>query len=172
MSRQHNSTRVVDSMTNDSGTTKLILVDASALPDVFEKVLVAKRLLASGEAISASEAARMAGISRSAFYKYKNMVFPYDADGSGRILTVHFVLTDRPGVLSAVLAAYASAGANVLTVNQNIPADGTASVSVSARTDRMEQPVDQFLQQLYRLPGVKKISRIGSEGTIPKQSKG
>ncbi|MBR5135038.1 MAG: ACT domain-containing protein [Clostridia bacterium] len=158
-------------MTNENGASKLILVDASALPDVFEKVLNAKRMLSSGEAASASEAARMAGLSRSAFYKYKNMVFPYDADGATRILTVHFVLNDRPGVLSSVLTAFASAGANVLTVNQNIPADGTASVSISARTDRMEMPADQFLQQLNRLSGVKKISRIGGEGTVPKQAK-
>ncbi len=159
-------------MAKEQGSSKLLLVDASALPDVFEKVLVAKRLLSAGEAASASEAARMAGISRSAFYKYKNMVFPYDADGGGRILTVHFVLNDRPGVLSAVLTAYATAGANVLTVNQNIPADGTATVSISARTDRMQLPTDEFLQELGRVTGVKKISRIGSEGAVPKGSIG
>ncbi len=142
---------------------KLLLVDASVLPDVFEKVLAAKALLASGEVDSASEAARMAGLSRSAFYKYKNMVFPYDADGAGHILTVHFVLSDRTGVLSSVLTAFAQAGANVLTVNQNIPADGAASVSISARTDRLQMPPEQFLQQLKQITGVKRISRIGGE---------
>jgi len=147
---------------------KLLLVDASVLPDVFAKVLVAKGLLSSGEAATASEAARMAGLSRSAFYKYRDMVFPYDADGAGRILTVHFMLSDRPGVLSSVLTAYASAGANVLTVNQNIPADGAASVSISARTDRMELSTENFLRQLYELPGVRRISRIGSEGAVSK----
>ena len=147
---------------------KLLLVDASVLPDVFEKVLYAKRLLASGEADSASEAARMAGLSRSAFYKYKNMVFPYDADSGGHILTVHFVLSDRPGVLSSVLAAFAQAGANVLTVNQNIPADGAASVSISARTDRLQMPPEQFLQQLKLVSGVRRISRIGGESSAPK----
>ena len=150
-------------MTDKQAPGKLLLVDASVLPDVFEKVLQAKRLLASGEASSASEAARMAGISRSAFYKYKNTVFPYDAYGEGHILTVHFVLTDRPGVLSSVLAAFAQAGANVLTVNQNIPADGAASVSVSARTDRLQMPIEQFLQQLKQLSGVRRISRTGGE---------
>lgn len=155
-------------MAKESAVGRLLLVDASVLPDVFEKVLAAKRYLASGEAASATDAARMAGISRSAFYKYKNMVFPYDADGGGHILTVHFVLSDRPGVLSAVLAAFAEAGANVLTVNQNIPADGFASVSVSARTDRLELPPEQFLQQLNTLSGVRRISRIGSESAFPK----
>ncbi len=155
-------------MAKESTFGKLLLVDTSVLPEVFEKVLAAKRYLASGEAASATDAARMAGISRSAFYKYKNMVFPYDADGGGHILTVHFVLSDRPGVLSSVLTAFAAAGANVLTVNQNIPADGFASVSISARTDRLELPPEQFLQQLNTLAGVRRISRIGSESAFPK----
>ena len=168
MSHQNNRARVVDNMANQTASEKLLLVDASVLPDVFEKVLAAKELLSSGEASSASEAARMAGISRSAFYKYKNMVFPYDADGGRRILTVHFVLSDRPGVLSSVLTAFASAGANVLTVNQNIPADGSASVSISASTDCLQMPTDQFLQQLNQIRGVRRISRIGGEGASPK----
>ena len=155
-------------MTEKTAPRKLLLVDATVLPDVFEKVLAAKQLMASGDAQTASEAARMAGLSRSAFYKYKDMVFPYDADGGGQILTVHFVLSDRPGVLSAVLTAFAAAGANVLTVNQNIPADGAAAVSISARTERLEQPTETFLQQLYQLQGVRRISRIGGESAMVK----
>lgn len=100
----------------------LVLVDQQVLPEVFVRVLEAKRSLLSGEASSAAEAARRAGLSRSAFYKYKDAVFPYDAGRTGYILTVHSVLRDRPGVLSSMLAAFADAGANILTVNQNIPA--------------------------------------------------
>lgn len=87
----------------------------------------------------------MAGISRSAFYKYKDAVFPYDAERSGSILTLHLILRDRPGVLSSVLSSFAAAGVNILTVNQNIPAGGVASVSISARTDRLERPVKWIL---------------------------
>ena len=93
----------------------LLLVDAQALPDIYEKVLEAKRLLAAGRASSAAEAARMTGISRSAFYKYKDAVFPYSGTESGRLLTVHCILEDRPGVLSNLLAAFAAADANILT---------------------------------------------------------
>lgn len=115
------------------GQPRLLLVDAGAVPEVFVRVVEAKRYLQSGEAETAAEAARMAGISRSAFYKYKEAVFPYDEERAGHILTVHLLLRDRPGILSAVLTAFAEAGANILTVNQNIPAGGTAPVSVSAR---------------------------------------
>lgn len=79
------------------GQPRLLLVDAGAVPEVFVRVVEAKRYLQSGEAETAAEAARMAGISRSAFYKYKEAVFPYDEERAGHILTVHLLLRDRPG---------------------------------------------------------------------------
>lgn len=140
-------TRVVDKMdqshTAPAGSpenrTRLLLVDSGAVPEVFVRVVEAKRYLQSGEADTAAEAARMAGISRSAYYKYKEAVFPYDEERTGHILTVHLLLRDRPGMLSAVLTAFAEAGANILTVNQNIPAGGTAA-RFHFRPDRPHGP--------------------------------
>lgn len=151
-------------MEETGNTPRLLVVDARALPDVFERVLLAKRLLTTGEATSASEAARQAGISRTAFYKYRDMVFPYDvAAAAGDLVTVHFLLNDRPGVLSALLTAFAEAGANILTVNQNIPVGGAASVSVTARCDRLDVSSEGLLLKLSGVPGVKRILRINSE---------
>ena len=165
-------TRVVDRMERSQtaptgpleNRTRLLLVDSGAVPEVFVRVVEAKRYLQSGEADTAAEAARMAGISRSAYYKYKEAVFPYDEERTGHILTVHLLLRDRPGMLSSVLTAFAGAGANILTVNQNIPAGGTASVSISARTDRMALPVEDFIRRLRALDGVRRIERISGEG--------
>lgn len=117
-----------------------------------------------GGASTAAQAARLAGISRTAFYKYRDAVFSYDAGKSGGIVTVHLILQDNPGVLSALLAAFADAGANILTVNQNIPAGGVASVSISARTERLIMPVDGFVRTLGALPGVERITRLTGEG--------
>ena len=150
----------------------LLLVDAGVLPEVFGKVLEAKVHLQSGRAATAAEAARMAGISRSAFYKYKDAVFPYDAERSGSILTLHLILRDRPGVLSSVLSSFAAAGVNILTVNQNIPAGGVASVSISARTDRLERPVKDFIQSVQELPGVERIARITGGGPDGAEGRG
>lgn len=165
-------TRVVDKMDRShtaptgplESRTRLLLVDSGAVPEVFVRVVEAKRYLQSGEADTAAEAARMAGISRSAYYKYKEAVFPYDEERTGHILTVHLLLRDRPGMLSSVLTAFAEAGANILTVNQNIPAGGTASVSISARTDRMALPAEDFIRRLRALGGVRRIERISGEG--------
>ena len=53
-------------------TPKYYIVEAAALPEVFLKVAEAKRMLDSGEATTVGEATKATGISRSAFYKYRD----------------------------------------------------------------------------------------------------
>ena len=96
-------------------------------------------------------------------YKYKDSVFPYNVHQSGRIMTVHAELCDQPGVLSGVLSAFAAAGANIQTVNQNIPVEGKALVSISARIDRLNIPVEEFVRTLSEAEGVERITRITHE---------
>lgn len=114
----------------------------------------------SGEAANTSEAVKLAGISRSVYYKYKDAVFPYIKKENTGILTVQFILVDRPGVLVSLLTVFYEAGANILTVNQNIPVKGRAFVSVSARIGRMSQTPDALLEQLKAVNGVVKIESI------------
>ena len=63
---------------------RFLLVDADVLPEVFVKVLQAKELLASGAVSNISAAAKQAGISRSAFYKYKDTVFDAETPSPAR----------------------------------------------------------------------------------------
>lgn len=137
------------------------IVRREALPTVFLKVIEAQRLLSTGAAHSAAEAARMVDISRSAFYKYKDMITPYENTEESRVLTIQSVLEDRPGVLSCMLTSFFDAGANILTVNQNIPANGAAYVSVSARTDNMAITVSELFDRLRAIDGVVSVSGIG-----------
>lgn len=137
------------------------IVRREALPEVFLKVVEAKRLLSTGAARSAAEAVRMASVSRGAFYKYKDMIAPYDNTGESRVLTVQSVLEDRPGVLSSMLTSFSDAGANILTVNQSIPADGAAYVTVSARTDNLRIPAAELFERLRALDGVVSVSGLG-----------
>ena len=91
------------------------------MPEVYQKVVLASSLLESGEAANTSEAVKLAGISRSVYYKYKDAVFPYIKKENTGILTVQFILVDRPGVLVSLLTVFYEAGANILTVNQKYP---------------------------------------------------
>ena len=139
---------------------KFLLVDAEALPEVFLKVLKAKELLASGAARNISDAAKQVDISRSAFYKYKDSVYAYSDAPSSHIISVHAILEDRPGVLMALVSALYTAGANILTVNQNIPIAGAALVAVSADVERLDISIPQLLDRLRRIDGVNTIESI------------
>ena len=109
---------------------KYLLVNESLLPEVYSKVIAAKAYLASGEAPNATQAAKMAGISRSAYYKYKDGVFEYNPQNSGEMLTLSLKLKDNKGVLSAVLSFLYHLGANVLSINQSVPENGVAAVTL------------------------------------------
>lgn len=141
---------------------KYLLVDKNVLPEVFLKVVDAKKLIAAGKAKSLSDAAKIVGISRSALYKYKDSVFNYDSKIVDNIATFYATLEDRMGVLSALITELYKAGANILTVNQNIPVDGVASVSVSARIDELTIEEDVLMNRLKTLDGVAEIKYITS----------
>lgn len=133
---------------------KYYIVAADALPEIFVKVAEAKRVMQSGEAATVGAATRMAGISRSAFYKYKDSVQPFNDMKAEHIITFYGMLKDAPGVLSRVLSAFAGAGANILTINQSIPTNGCAAITVSAETSEMDMTLEAFLDQVSSGEGV------------------
>lgn len=133
---------------------KYYIVEESALPEVFMKVVEAKRLLSTGEANTVNEATRITGISRSAFYKYRDAVMPFQNMMTGRILTFQLRLHDAPGVLSGLLKTFAQFEANILTINQTIPSGGCALVTISAETLNMTVSADELLRVLGHTQGV------------------
>ena len=135
---------------------KYYIVEAKALPEVFLKVAEAKWLLETGEATTVNEAARATGISRSAFYKYRDAIAPFQTLMAGRILTFQFILRDVTGLLSSILTIFAQFGANILTINQTIPTNGCASVTISAETTNMSSGVEDMLRSLEAIDGVLK----------------
>lgn len=142
--------------------TKMLLINSDALPDVYLKVIEAKRLLASGEAKSASEASKVCGISRSAFYKYKDYVFEY-SHPLGEVISLHAVLRDKAGVLSLLLQELYSFGGNILTVSQGLPASGVASVSVSIRLPVQSPDRTDILENLKKIDGVVSVKQLHGE---------
>ena len=136
---------------------KYYIVEAKVLPEVFLKVAHAKWLLETGEANTVNEAARATGISRSAFYKYKDEVRPFQDMKAGHIITFYALLKDNPGVLSNYLSIFANSGANILTINQTIPTNGCAGVTISAETSEMAESLEQLLADVSSLDGVVKF---------------
>ena len=133
---------------------KYYIVEAKALPEVFLKVAEAKWLLETGEVNTVNEAAKATGISRSAFYKYRDAIAPFQNMMAGRILTFQFLLRDVTGLLSSILTIFAQSGANILTINQSIPTNGCASVTISAETTNMTEGVEEMVRALSVTTGV------------------
>jgi chorismate mutase len=138
-------------------TVKYYIVAADALPEIFIKVAEAKRMMQTGEVDTVGEATKRAGISRSAFYKYKDSVQPFNDMKAEHIITFYAMLKDKSGVLSRVLSIFASSGANILTINQSIPTNGCAAVTISAETSEMEESLEQLLANVSSLDGVVKL---------------
>ncbi len=130
------------------------IVEASALPDVFIKVAEAKRLLSTGEASTVNEATHMTDISRSAFYKYRDAILPFQNMMNGRIITFQLLLHDEQGVLSEILNVFADRKANIITINSIVPINGTAVVTISAETMDLTVELEELLQCLRQTGGV------------------
>lgn len=136
---------------------KYYLVASEALPEIFIKVAEAKRMLQTGEADTVGAATRQVGISRSAFYKYKDAVQPFNDMKAGHIITFYAMLRDTTGVLSNVLSIFATSGANILTINQSIPTNGCAAVTISAETSEMTLMLDELISRVSAADGVVKF---------------
>lgn len=135
---------------------RYFIVEAQAMPEVVRRVARAKQLLDTGEASTVNAAARAVGVSRSAFYKYKDAVRPFHDMLHGRIVTIQAVLRDEPGILSGVLGIFAGTAVNILTINQNIPVGGRAVVTITAETSDLQGSLEDLLSGASALSGVLK----------------
>ena len=133
---------------------KLYIVEAAVLPEVFLKVSEAKEYLQTGAAATVAEAASMAGISRSAFYKYKDAIRPFRDIGRDQAITMSVLTRDRPGALSSVLSIFAAMRANILTINQSIPVSGVGLVTISFVPEGTDGSPETLAAQLDALPDV------------------
>ena len=139
-----------------SNKPQYYIVETSALPEVFLKVAETKRLLSTGEAGTVNEATRMTDISRSAFYKYRDAVMPFQNMMTGRIVTFQLLLHDEAGLLSHILQVLADAKANIMTINSIVPTNGTAVVTISAETMDLTVSLEELMRTLNETRGVVK----------------
>jgi len=132
------------------GTTAYYVVRKRALPEVLLKVVEVSRLLDTRKAASVQEAVDMVGISRSSYYKYKDDIFPFHDSAQGTTLNLACKIDDEPGLLSDLLKVVADFEANILTIHQTIPINGTASLSLSVQILANTKDVSQMIQAMEK----------------------
>ena len=143
--------------------SQLIVADSKILPEVFTKVLEVKKLMAQKGEKSFASACKRVGISRSAYYKYKDSVFSYEELFTRKIVNLHLLLNDSPGVLSNPLSFLRSLNANILTLNQSIPVDGVAQVNISLRLSNSADDQLVGLNSINELDGVLEAKILSAE---------
>lgn len=146
-----------------SGSVKYYLITRKALPDVYCKVVQAKMLLEKEKAMTIQDAVDAVGISRSSFYKYKDDIFPFYENSRGSTITLGMGIEDEPGVLSGVLQKIAEYKANVLTINQNIPINGVANITISIEVLPSTGDIQEMINNMEAYEGVHRVKILARE---------
>ena len=139
------------------------LIDKRVLPDVYEKVVNAKKLLREGKVKEVTEAAKMVGISRSVYYKYKDYILEFSESQKGRKATFSLKIIDGKGVLSNILNYISSKGGSILTINQGIPLNGYAYITLTIDMSTLEGDIKTLLQDLSKIDKMEKVEFIAME---------
>ena len=140
-----------------------LIVEKTALPDYFLKVVEARRLLESGAYTQVIDAVHAAGISRSTYYKYKDFIMEPGEISGGRKAVFSMLLNHEPGVLSALLNKISSAGFSVLTITQSPPIHDIASVTLSLDLSYATSSVSALLSSMSATPGIENVKLIAIE---------
>ncbi|WHY76330.1 ACT domain-containing protein [Neobacillus sp. WH10] len=146
----------------DNFDKKYYLVREDVLPEAMKKTIDVKDMLERGKAESIADAVQKVDLSRSAFYKYRDTVFPFSTIQKEKIISLFFHLEDRSGTLSKLLSVVAASGCNVLTIHQTIPLQGRANVTLSLNTSNITTELDDLLANLQRLEFVEKVEVLGT----------
>ncbi|MFD0047862.1 ACT domain-containing protein [Actinomycetes bacterium NPDC127524] len=141
---------------------KFFLVREDVLPEAMKKTLDAKEMIERGKAESVWEAVQRVDLSRSAYYKYRDTVFPFHTVVKEKLITLFFYLEDRSGTLSQLLGAVAQSGCNIMTIHQTIPLQGRANVTLSLNTNGIRIEIDELLSKLRKLDFVEKVDILGT----------
>ena len=140
-----------------------LVIDKRVLPDVYGKVLDAKKLLKDGKVKEITEAVKIAGISRSVYYKYKDFVFEFSETSEGRKITFNIILKNEKGVLSNISNYIAEQGGDILTINQGIPLNGYANLSITIDLSTVDGDIKTLTDGLLNIKNVDKVEFIGME---------
>ena len=142
---------------------KYLIVNKKILPDVYDRVIEARNLINGGSVKGISEAVKVVGISRSTYYKYKDYVFSPDENSIGRKAVFSMMLKHEKGMLSIVLNYLSLQNANILTINQSIPINGKASVTVSLDISDLSKSIDEVMAEMKKIKGATQVRLLSVE---------
>ena len=140
---------------------KFYLVQEDILPEAIKKTIKVKEILKLGEAKTINEAVERMDLSRSAYYKYKDYVFPFYEIAQGKIVSITISMSNESGMLSNILKAIAESNGSILTINQDIPLQGIANVTIAFETKDLFGSLEDLLDSIRSIRGILKVEILG-----------
>ena len=140
---------------------KYYLVQEDILPEAIKKTIKVKEILKMGEVKTINEAVEKMDLSRSAYYKYKDYVFPFFEIAQGKIVSITISMMNDPGMLSAILNSVADHNGSILTINQDIPLQGISNCTISFETKNLIGSLEGLLDSIRTIQGVIKVDILG-----------
>jgi chorismate mutase len=142
---------------------KYLIIDTEVLPEVFTKVIQVKEMLYTNTVMDITEAVKKVGISRSAFYKYKDHVFMLSEGVKGQKATLALMLGHEAGSLSRILDKIAERKGNILTMNQDIPINNAANVTMTFDISNLSIDLKELMEEIRSMSNVLKVNLIAME---------
>ena len=133
------------------------LVREEILPEAIKKTIKVKEILKRGEIKTINEAVEKMGLSRSAYYKYKDYVYRVEKNSSDKII-LNIKTQDEKGVLSSILKVITECNGNIITINQDHPVDGSAYITIAVDVSDLSVLVDELKVILNNIIGVKTVN--------------
>ncbi len=148
-----------------TGESDYYVVRTNALPEVLRKVVEVKRLLEEKANMSIQEAAEIAGISRSSYYKYKDDIFPFYDSSKGKTVTLVVQMIDELGFISKICSRISEYRANILTIHQSIPVNGIATLTISVEVRSDTRNITDMIHEIEKMDKVQYVKILAQEST-------
>ncbi|MFW2511032.1 ACT domain-containing protein, partial [Staphylococcus epidermidis] len=140
---------------------KFYLIREDVLPESVIKTLKVKDALKNNSNLSIYDAVKQFNLSRSAFYKYRETIFPVDEKIlDQREFTLILYVNDIVGMLAQVLNAISQLKLSVLTIHQSVPIEDKATITLSLNARNSNLSIDEVIESLREINHVTKVDLI------------
>ncbi len=140
---------------------KFYLIREDVLPDSVKKTLLIKDLLDKNPKLSIFDAVKKHDLSRSAYYKYKDTIFPVDEKTREKNLTIMVQVDDKVGLLSEILSFIALHNGSVLTIHQTIPIKEKTTITISLNATDIDMTINELIEAISSIEHVNDVKLLG-----------
>lgn len=140
---------------------KFYLIREDVLPESVQKTLRIKDALDKNPKLSIFDAVKQFDLSRSAYYKYKDTIFPVDDTTREKNITIMMQVDDKVGLLSKILSFIAMHNGSVLTIHQTIPIKEKTTITISLNATAMNMTINEFIDAIAAIEYVNDVKLLG-----------